>query len=144
MDQEQIPDAGTTTLLAEFNTKLRDIEERQRLIKDRVLLIGENLVDGREDSIQEISELKAQEILRSWKEKSFSPMENIKEYKQISNEKDIEKIVDDIIRKNKQAVEDYKSGKKWAINFLIGKVMEATNKRADYKTAKEVLVKKLR
>ena len=58
MDQEQIPDAGTTTLLAEFNTKLRDIEERQRLIKDRVLLIGENLVDGREDSIQEISELK--------------------------------------------------------------------------------------
>ena len=35
---------------------------------------------------KEISELKAQEILRSWKEKSFSPMENIKEYKQISNE----------------------------------------------------------
>ena len=58
MDQEQIPDISTTTLLAEFNTKLRDIEERQRLIKDRVLLIGENLVDGREDSIQEISELK--------------------------------------------------------------------------------------
>lgn len=58
MDQEQIPDTSTTSLLAEFNTKLRDIEERQRLIKDRVLLIGENLVDGREDSMQEISELK--------------------------------------------------------------------------------------
>ena len=93
---------------------------------------------------KEISELKAQEILRSWKEKSFSPMENIKEYKQISNEKDTEKIVDDIIRKNKRAVEDYKSGKKWAINFLIGKVMEITNKRADYSTAKEILIKKLR
>jgi len=47
-----------TALLSEFNTKLRDIEERQRLIKDRVLLIGENLVSGREESIKDISELK--------------------------------------------------------------------------------------
>ncbi len=47
-----------SALLSEFNTKLRDIEERQRLIKDRVLLIGENLVSGREESIKEISELK--------------------------------------------------------------------------------------
>ena len=58
MAQEQIPDTGTTALLSEFNTKLRDIEERQRLIKDRVLLIGENLVEGKEESTQEIAELK--------------------------------------------------------------------------------------
>ena len=50
MAQEQIPETGTTELLSEFNTKLRDIEERQRLIKDRVLLIGENLVEGKEES----------------------------------------------------------------------------------------------
>ena len=59
MAHETVPDFNTTELLAEFNTKLRDIEERQRLIKDRVLLIGENLVNGKENSIQEISELKA-------------------------------------------------------------------------------------
>ena len=58
MAQEQTPEFGTTELLSEFNTKLRDIEERQRLIKDRVLLIGENLVEGKEESIEEISELK--------------------------------------------------------------------------------------
>lgn len=45
-------------LLSDFNTKLRDIEERQRLIKDRVLLIGENLVNSKEETIKEISELK--------------------------------------------------------------------------------------
>jgi len=56
--QEFGPDPATTSLLSEFNTKLRDIEERQRLIKDRVLLIGENLVEGREDSMNEITELK--------------------------------------------------------------------------------------
>lgn len=55
--QAQNPEP-VTALLSEFNTKLRDIEERQRLIKDRVLLIGENLVDSREESSAEISELK--------------------------------------------------------------------------------------
>ena len=56
--QNSEPEADVTSLLSEFNTKLRDIEERQKLIKDRVLLIGENLVSGKEESIKEISELK--------------------------------------------------------------------------------------
>lgn len=58
MAQEQIANPDAVDLLAEFNTKLRDIEERQRLIKERVLLIGENLVEGKEESTQEIAELK--------------------------------------------------------------------------------------
>ena len=37
-----------TPLLSEFNTKLRDIEEKQRLLKERVLLIGQNLVESKE------------------------------------------------------------------------------------------------
>lgn len=47
-----------TPLLSEFNTKLRDIEEKQRLLKDRVLLIGENLVSSKEETEKEITELK--------------------------------------------------------------------------------------
>lgn len=54
---EQVSDP-VTSLLTEFNTKLRDIEERQKLIKDRVLLIGENLVNSRDIAVKEISELK--------------------------------------------------------------------------------------
>jgi uncharacterized protein (UPF0305 family) len=34
------------------------MEERQRLIKARVLLIGENLVELKDDSLNEIAELK--------------------------------------------------------------------------------------
>lgn len=55
---EQIQPDPVSALLSEFNTKLREIEEKQKLIKDRVLLIGENLVAIREDTIKEISELK--------------------------------------------------------------------------------------
>ncbi len=93
---------------------------------------------------RDLSEAKAKEILRSWKEKSFSPKKGIEEYKQISSEKEIERVVDDVIRKNKQAVDDYKSGKEWAINFLVGKIMQESNKRANYKIAREILIKKLK
>ncbi len=92
---------------------------------------------------KELSEPKAQEILRSWKEKSFSPKLNLKEHRQISDTKEIEKIIDEVIKNNKKAVGDYKSGKPWAINFLMGKIMETTNKRADYSAAKMALEKRL-
>lgn len=47
-------------LLSEFNTKLRDIEEKQKLLKDRVLLIGENLIELREEADRRLTELKIQ------------------------------------------------------------------------------------
>lgn len=57
-------------LISEFNIKIRDMEEKQRLIKDRMLLIGENLVEFREEAEKNIATLKAetelikQEILK--------------------------------------------------------------------------------
>jgi aspartyl-tRNA(Asn)/glutamyl-tRNA(Gln) amidotransferase subunit B len=92
---------------------------------------------------QKITELKAKEILRSWKEKSYSPVSEAKKSSQISNIKEIEKVAKEIIKENKKAIQDYKNGKKESFNFLIGKVMQKTNKRADYKTAREVLEKML-
>lgn len=47
-------------LLAEFGTRLSEIEEKQRLIKDRILLIGENLISTKEDSLKQDSEIKKQ------------------------------------------------------------------------------------
>jgi hypothetical protein len=37
-------------LLSEFSTRLNELEEKQRLIKDRVLLIGENLISTKEEA----------------------------------------------------------------------------------------------
>jgi aspartyl-tRNA(Asn)/glutamyl-tRNA(Gln) amidotransferase subunit B len=88
---------------------------------------------------KKITELKAKEILRSWKEKSFSP--EIGKDSQISDMKEIEKVAKEIIKENPKAIEDYRNGKKESLNFLIGKVMQKTNKRADFKTARELLEK---
>jgi len=90
-----------------------------------------------------LSEPKAREILRSWKEKS-SPIGNLKEHSQISDKKEIEKVAEQVIKENPKPIEDYKTGQMGAMNFLIGKVMEATNKRADYNLAKKILEEKLK
>ena len=42
----------------EFNTRLKDLEEKQRIIKDRVLLIGNNLIETRDDFRKTIIEMK--------------------------------------------------------------------------------------
>ena len=46
------------SLLGEFSTRLNEIEEKQRLIKDRILLIGENLISTKEDSLKQDFEIK--------------------------------------------------------------------------------------
>ncbi len=38
--------------------RVRDIEERQRLLKERVILIGENVIADREDTLEQIQLLK--------------------------------------------------------------------------------------
>ena len=90
-----------------------------------------------------ITELKAKDILRSWKEKSLSPKQEIKKFSQISDKKEIQKLAQKVIKENSKAVEDYKSGKKQSLNFLIGQVMRASDKRADFEMARDVLVKEL-
>jgi hypothetical protein len=57
---EQIPQDSLNTTLAEFGTRLNEIEEKQRLLKDRILLIGENLISTKEDFMKSDFEIKKQ------------------------------------------------------------------------------------
>ena len=49
MAEEQVQNP-INSLLAEFGTRLNEIEEKQRLVRDRALLIGENLISTKECS----------------------------------------------------------------------------------------------
>jgi aspartyl-tRNA(Asn)/glutamyl-tRNA(Gln) amidotransferase subunit B len=88
-----------------------------------------------------ITELKAKQLLNEFIPKSFS----ISQKKDITktSEDEIEKFIKQVIKENPQAVEDYRSGEKKALNFLIGQVMKISNKRADFKIAKQLLEKEL-
>jgi len=49
-------------LIPEMNTRVRDIEEKQRILKDRVLLVSQSFVDDRDKTFNEIQQLKKQVI----------------------------------------------------------------------------------
>jgi len=51
-------DYASQMMLSEFNTKLRDLEEKQRLLKERVLIIGQNLIETRDELRAELNGLK--------------------------------------------------------------------------------------
>ena len=58
-DQQQ--NSGTNIdFVSDISIKLQDLEEKQNIIKDMVLLIGENLVSQKDETENEISQLKAQ------------------------------------------------------------------------------------
>lgn len=124
----------TEELLSVLNYNKKELEDID--IKPPHFIELLNLIEK-----SKLTELKAKEILRSWKEKSFSP--KTKGHEQISGIKEIKEIVEKVIKENNKAVEDYKSGEANALNFLIGQVMKLSNKRADYKTSKEVLEKEI-
>ncbi|MFH1290202.1 MAG: hypothetical protein ABIH92_02220, partial [Nanoarchaeota archaeon] len=42
----------------DINTRIRDLEEKQRLLKDRMLLISESFVKERDKNFSEIQEMK--------------------------------------------------------------------------------------
>ncbi|MFZ5955568.1 MAG: hypothetical protein ACOYT4_04010 [Nanoarchaeota archaeon] len=49
-------------LLTDFNTRLKDLEERNRQLKERILLLGKNLIFSKEEIDTELSNLKKQSI----------------------------------------------------------------------------------
>jgi hypothetical protein len=48
------------SVISEFGTRLNEIEEKQRLLKDRLLLVGENLVSTKEEYEAQLIDFKNQ------------------------------------------------------------------------------------
>ena len=60
MPEQPMQQDPINSLLGEFSTRLNEIEEKQRLIKDRILLIGENLISTKEGIEEQNLEFKNQ------------------------------------------------------------------------------------
>ncbi|MCK4723244.1 MAG: Asp-tRNA(Asn)/Glu-tRNA(Gln) amidotransferase GatCAB subunit B, partial [Dehalococcoidia bacterium] len=62
---------------------------------------------------------------------------------QISDTKEVEDIIAQVITSNAQAVDDFKRGKEKALTFLVGQVMRLTKGRANASLVNELLKEKL-
>ena len=62
MTHPQDTDAQIKFLLSDFNTRLKDTDERNKLIRERVLLLGKNLISSRQETEDEIKAIKQENI----------------------------------------------------------------------------------
>ena len=90
MDGEQMSYLGQA--LGEVNTKIRDLEEKQRILKDRLVLIGQNFIETREKNNQNILEIKKEiEIIKQNMERMVSFLETASsEFSKFARKEDLE------------------------------------------------------
>lgn len=94
---------------------------------------------------KKITENTGKKILERIIDTGESPKEIVRKEKheKITDEGEISKILDDVLKENEKAVHDYLSGKEEAQHFLIGKIMQKMRGRADNKIVRKLLNKKL-
>ena len=62
---------------------------------------------------------------------------------QISDDSEIEKIVEQVLEENKQSIEDYKAGKSNALKYLVGQGMKLSKGKANPQMITDMILKKL-
>ena len=93
----------------------------------------------------EISSKIAKQILNEMFKTGADPSHIIEEkgLTQITDTKELEKIVKQVISKNPKPVEDFKQGKENAFQFLIGQIMAQTKGKANPQMLRDILNKLL-
>lgn len=119
-------------LLRHLNYNKKTLDEIEIRVEDFVKLL-ELMKSGK------ITELQGKQILNIWKEKSANPETGLKGKGKISDVGELKKVIERVLKNNEKSVEDYKNGGGKAFNYLMGQVMIATEKRADFVVAGKIL-----
>ena len=77
---------------ANMNVRFRDLEEKSRMLRDRILLIGQNLIETKEKTSEDILEIKKElEILKKNMERLISFLETASaEFSKFARKEDLE------------------------------------------------------
>ena len=78
-------------------------------------------------------------------EKHIDPIEIIEKsnIKQINNVDELINIIKEILKENPEQVDEYLKGNEKIANFLVGKVMQKTNKQANPGTSLKLIKEEL-
>ena len=76
----------------DINTKMRDLEEKQRILKDRLLLVGQNLIEIKEETTEKILEIRKDiGIIKQNMERTISFLEMASsEFSKFARKEDLE------------------------------------------------------
>lgn len=84
-------DAGNSFLF-DVNVRLRDFDEKNKMLKERILLIGQNLIETKEKTASDILEIKQElEVIKKNMERLVSFLETASaEFSKFARKEDLE------------------------------------------------------
>lgn len=128
----------TGDIMSELNQKnlsIKDFGLTPKMLAELIDLIDNNTISGK----------MAKELMRECAEKKVMPKEIVSEkgLKQISDESELERIIETVVGENAKSVSDYKNGKENAMMFLVGQVMRYTKGKANPGVVNKMLKEKL-
>jgi aspartyl-tRNA(Asn)/glutamyl-tRNA(Gln) amidotransferase subunit B len=121
-------------LLEKFKKELIDLDFKPY---DLALLLNK-LQNG------EISIKILKDILKEVIDRNESVKVLLEKKKVIRDESVIINLIEEVIKENQKAVEDYKKGKESALQFLIGELLRKTKGQIDINLGKDLLIKRLK
>jgi aspartyl-tRNA(Asn)/glutamyl-tRNA(Gln) amidotransferase subunit B len=121
--------------MKEQGVELKGLKFDQKKLGELVDLIEAGTINSKQ----------AKEVFIELFDSGASPAEVVKSrgMVQVSDPKVIETAVEKVLAENPSVVADYKGGKQGVIGFLVGKVMQASQGKANPKLVNEILKKKL-
>jgi aspartyl-tRNA(Asn)/glutamyl-tRNA(Gln) amidotransferase subunit B len=124
-----------TAQMKEQEKELKDLKFDQKKLAELVDIIDAGTINSKQ----------AKEVFLELFNEGVSPAEVVKSkgMAQVSDPKAIEAAVDKVLAENPTVVADYKGGKQGVIGFLVGKVMQASQGKANPKMVNEIIKKKL-
>ncbi|MCL5004572.1 MAG: Asp-tRNA(Asn)/Glu-tRNA(Gln) amidotransferase subunit GatB [Patescibacteria group bacterium] len=144
--KSELPSANCQLLYNYLTSDIRGLINELEIGIKKLNISPENFADLIVLAVKgEISSRIAKDLIREMHASGNDPRQIIKEkgLGQISDEKEIEKIIQQVIEENPLAVEDYKKGKQNIIQFLIGKTMKNFKGRANPELLKKLFEENL-
>ncbi|MBD3207913.1 MAG: Asp-tRNA(Asn)/Glu-tRNA(Gln) amidotransferase subunit GatB [Candidatus Nealsonbacteria bacterium] len=137
-DLSELIRLATNYLMTDVQAMLKSTDE----MEEEFLITAENFAEFIVMIKQgKISSKTAKNILVEMFETGADPSHIVDEkgLEQIQDQGEIEPIIQEVIANNPQAVDDYKEGKKEALQFLIGKTMAKTRGKANPEMVRKTL-----
>lgn len=122
-------------LLNSKNMEITECKIKPENFAKMLTLIDRGIISGK------IGKTVFEEMFETGKD----PEEIVKEkgLVQITDEKEIEKVVEEVIKENSSVVEEVKSGKEKALTYLVGQVMKKTKGKANPQIVNKLLREKI-
>ena len=124
-----------SSLLNKENIEITDSKLSTKNVSELVNLVTEGVISGKI----------AKTVLEETWDSGLSPIEIVESsgLKQIDDDDEIERIIDQIISEHPDQVSAYKGGKDKLFGFFVGQIMKATQGKANPATANKILKDKL-